>query len=312
MKYLVTGGAGFIGSHLSEELAVLNHEVIVVDDLSSGYLSNLPEAKNIHFIEQKIQSLPVESFSDLDGIFHLAAQASVPVSTVEFYQSSCNNLESSIKVFDIARKFNLPVVYASSSAIYGNMPMGDDGKEKYDILSPYALDKLTLERYARLCYDLYDVGSAGLRFFNVYGPKQDPRSPYSGVISVFIHNFIHKEKVFINGGYQTRDFIFVKDVVNTLVTSMNSLSATRCFCVNVGTGRPVSIDFLFEKLTKLFNYRPAVEYRPLDKSDPVRSDGVFKNLLKILNIKSKDFTPFEEGLMNTVTYYLTETKDETI
>jgi UDP-glucose 4-epimerase len=305
MKFLVTGGAGFIGSHLSEELTRLNHEVIVVDDLSSGYLSNLPETENIHFIEQKIQLLPVDSFSNLDGIFHLGAQASVPVSVDDFYQSTTNNLASSIKVFDIARKNDLPVVFASSSAIYGNLPLGDDNQDKYDLLSPYALDKLTLEHYARLCFDIYNVRSVGLRLFNVYGPKQDPKSPYSGVISVFLDKFITKGKVIINGGYQTRDFIFIKDVVKTMIRSMESLSTTHnCFNVNVGTGRSVSIDFLYTKLSEIFNYKPEIEYRPLDKSDPIRSDGVYLNLLTKLRIDCKEFISIEKGLTDTVNYYL--------
>lgn len=313
MDFLVTGGAGFIGSHLCEELADKGHDVIVIDDLSTGYESNLPKNKNIHLIKNKIQSLPGSVTTALDGIFHLAAQASVPVSIDNLYQSSTNNFESSIKVFDIARKLYIPVVYASSSAIYGNMPVGDDDADKYEILSPYALDKLTMERYARLCYELYNVKSAGLRFFNVYGPKQDPTSPYSGVISIFIENFIRKEQVVINEGYQTRDFIFVKDVVNVMIASMDSiLSKRQCYCVNVGTGRSVTIDQLFDKLASIFNYRPVVEYKALDKSDPARSDGVFKNLRKILNIEPDDFVTFEKGLTDTVNYYLTQKKDERI
>jgi UDP-glucose 4-epimerase len=126
MKYLVTGGAGFIGSHLCEELTRMNHNVIAVDDLSTGFKSNLPDLQNIEFVFERIQALTDNYFIGLDGIFHLAAQASVPISIKDFYQSTINNLESSVKVFDMARRYGFPVVFASSSAIYGNLPLGDD------------------------------------------------------------------------------------------------------------------------------------------------------------------------------------------
>jgi UDP-glucose 4-epimerase len=304
MKYLVTGGAGFIGSHLCEELTRMNHNVIAVDDLSTGFKSNLPDLQNIEFVFERIQALTDNYFIGLDGIFHLAAQASVPISIKDFYQSTINNLESSVKVFDMARRYGFPVVFASSSAIYGNLPLGDDNTKNINILSPYALDKLTIENYASLCYDLYGIGSIGLRFFNVYGPRQDPESPYSGVISIFLDRFINHQTVSINGGHQTRDFIFVKDIVNALVNSMSSLKQNiRCVNFNVGTGKSISIDNLFEKLCEIFEYKPEIQYNPLDKSDPVRSDGVFTKLVEELKITTSDFVSIDQGLIETVKYY---------
>ena len=182
MKYIVTGGAGFIGSHLCEALIKQNNKVIAIDDLSSGFKNNLLEDKRLNLIVDKVQDVDFKQFTDIVGIFHLAAQASVPISVEDFYLSSVNNLQSSLWVFELARKLNIPVVYASSSAIYGNLPIGDDILNKFEIISPYAQDKLTLEHYAQLCFNLYNVSSVGLRFFNVYGPKHDPKSPYSGVI----------------------------------------------------------------------------------------------------------------------------------
>jgi len=192
MKYLVTGGAGFIGSNLTDELLKSDCEVIVVDDLSSGYEGNLESHPNLQLLKTKIQDTDSGCFKGINGIFHLAAQASVPISITDFYSSSLNNIDSSLKIFEYAKIYNVPVVYASSSAIYGNLPVGDDEKQIYEILSPYAQDKLTIEKYAKLFYDIYKINSIGLRFFNVYGPRQDPTSPYSGVISVFVDKFLNK------------------------------------------------------------------------------------------------------------------------
>lgn len=304
MNYLVSGGAGFIGSHLCEELALLNHNVLAVDDLSTGFETNLPISNNIELIRCKLQVLSESYYKNLDGIFHLAAQASVPISIKDFFSSTLNNLESTIKVFDIARRYRIPVVYASSSAIYGNLPLGDDNLNKFEILSPYAQDKLTMENYARLCHNIYNVGSIGLRFFNVYGPKQDPLSPYSGVISIFIDKFIRHQKITINGGYQTRDFIYVKDIVKTLIESMSYLHENSdCLNLNVGTGKEISINILFELLCEIYKYRPEVEYMPLDKSDPERSSGTFSSINEELNINISDFITFELGIKETVGYY---------
>jgi UDP-glucose 4-epimerase len=304
MKYLVTGGAGFIGSHLCESLIQNGDTVTVIDDLSSGFISNLIKHKNLHLIAKQLQSIKEDEVAEINGIFHLAAQASVPVSINDFYTSSTNNLQSSFKVFDIARKLQIPVVYASSSAIYGNLPLGDEHKLKYDILSPYALDKLCLEQYAQLAFDLYKVGSVGLRFFNVYGPRQDPKSPYSGVISIFIERFINKESIRVNGGHQTRDFVYVKDIANTIIQSMSALhSEQSCFTLNVGTGNAISVDDLYDRLAEIFNYKPPKEYFPLDKTDPERSGGNFEKLSRQLGINNKTFTQIDKGLLETVNYY---------
>ena len=193
MKFVVTGGAGFIGSHLVENLLNHNHEVIINDNFSSGLESNIPKNNLIHMVKSKLQDISYSDFGkDIDGIFHLAAQTSVPYSIDHFYSSSANNLLTTIKSFDMTRKLNIPIVYASSSAIYGNLPLGQDETIKYDILSPYAQDKLTMEDYAALCFDIYNTSSIGLRLFNVYGPRQDPTNPYSGVISIFIDRYILK------------------------------------------------------------------------------------------------------------------------
>jgi len=304
MKYLVTGGAGFIGSHLVEGLMRSKHEVIVVDDLSSGHIDNITDKANCRIYTQRIQDMDLETFKALDGIFHLAAQASVPVSVEDFYSSSKNNILSSLKVFDIAKKLNIPVVYASSSAIYGELPEGDDNSNLYELVSPYAVDKYSMEKYAEVAYKLYKLPSVGLRFFNVYGPKQDPNNPYSGVISIFIKQVNCGETVTVNGGYQTRDFIFVKDVVDVLVKSMNILHRKSMFeVVNVGIGRFVTIDNLLDTIVRLIGRRPEVEYKPLPAGDPESSSGTYDKMVKLLDLSLDDFTKLEDGLKETIEYF---------
>jgi UDP-glucose 4-epimerase len=303
MKYLVTGGAGFIGSNLTDELLKSDCEVIVVDDLSSGYEGNLESHPNLQLLKTKIQDTDSGCFKGINGIFHLAAQASVPISITDFYSSSLNNIDSSLKIFEYAKIYNVPVVYASSSAIYGNLPVGDDEKQIYEILSPYAQDKLTIEKYAKLFYDIYKINSIGLRFFNVYGPRQDPTSPYSGVISVFVDKFLNKLPVQINGGYQTRDFIYVKDVVNVLILSMNHLfKNSKADFINVGTGQSLSVKQLFDKLTALMNYEPEIIYNPLPDGEPEKSSGTFNKLNKILKFETSNIYNFEKGLTQTIEY----------
>lgn len=305
MRYLVTGGAGFIGSHLTEELLKNGNLVTVYDDLSSGYEKNLVKHKNLEFIKKKIQDANLDSITKIDGIYHLGAQASVPISIEKFYESSTNNLSGSLKVFEIAKENGIPIVYASSSAIYGNLPLGDDEKLIYEILSPYAQDKLTLEEYSKLFYELYQISSIGLRFFNVYGPRQDPTNPYSGVISVFIERFIKNLDIIINGGDQTRDFIYIKDIVNTLIRAMiYSKSNVVCESINVGTGLSTTINELFNRLSDIFQRKPHTIYKPLPPGDPEKSSGTFTKINQILKIDVRKFTPLEEGLKNTIEYFM--------
>ena len=143
-KYLITGCAGFIGSNLVKNL-YKNYDLILVDDLSEGTLKNLPITIRKKVIKKKIQDIKKLKANKIIGIFHLAAQASVPLSIDKFYKSSSNNLLSSLRVFEISKEFSAPVVYASSSAVYGNLSLGNDKIKNYSILSPYAQDKLSLE-----------------------------------------------------------------------------------------------------------------------------------------------------------------------
>lgn len=304
MKYLITGGAGFIGSHLVEKLIDDGNTVICVDDLSTGNTDYLPEDDSLKFFCTKIQAINSDDLEqDINGIFHLAAQPSVPVSIDNFYESSDNNLLGTLKVWDLAIKLNIPVIYASSSAVYGDLPLGDDQLAKYDIMSPYAQDKLTMEDYAMLCWKVYNISAIGLRLFNVYGPRQDPDNPYSGVISIFIDRLMQNKPVTVNGGYQSRDFIFVKDVVDVMFQSMEYLFNNRsCEVMNVGTGISITIDHLLTMLTDIMKVKPEIILKELPPGDPERSSGTFKKMKNILNIDTNQFAKLVKGLRISIEF----------
>ena len=305
MKFIVTGGAGFIGSHLVERLLRKGYRVICIDNLSSGYVLNLPENKNLSLLKVAVQDCKIDELPEIDGIFHLAAQASVPKSIDDFYNSSANNLLSTFKVWDWAYKLKIPIVYASSSAVYGNLPIGDDTIENYDILSPYAQDKLTMENYAFMSYKVFNTSSIGLRFFNVYGPRQDPTNPYSGVISIFIDRLLKNLPVTVNGGYQTRDFVYVDDIIESLYRSMNILFNNGiCEILNVGTGRSITIDNLLITLAHLLQVEPKTIRKDLPEGDPKISSGTFGKLEQVLGINNNSFTLFDKGVNETLKYCL--------
>ena len=302
-RYIVTGGAGFIGSHLVDRLRYHNHEVVVIDDLSSGHEKNISSDLSIPLIKKQVQKITNEDVFSADGIFHLAAQASVPYSVDNFYKSSENNLLSTLKVFEWCKNQNIPVVYASSSAVYGNIIIGDDTKKKYNIRSPYAQVKLSMEHYAKMCWDLYKVPSVGLRFFNVYGPRQDPNNPYSGVISIFIDRLIKNKPVTINWGLQTRDFIYVIDIVEIIIKSMEYLFNNKsCKVFNGATGLSITINELLSMLSNILEIQPEIIIKPLPLGDPKKSCGTNIKLKEILNINTDQFVKLQDGLKNTIKY----------
>jgi UDP-glucose 4-epimerase len=304
MKFLVTGGNGFIGANLIRKLIDEGYSVISVDDLSSGKVKNLSPAKELKIIYQKIQDIKIDDIDhDIDGIFHLAAQASVPFSIENYFDSSSNNLLGSLRIWEFSIKRCIPIVYASSSAVYGNFPSGDDRYEKFDILSPYALDKLTMENYAKLCHDIYNIPSIGLRFFNVYGPLQDALNPYSGVISIFIDRLLKNKSVIVNGGYQNRDFVYIDDVINVMNISMKTLQKKNmCESYNVGTGISTTIDNLLDNISKLINVIPKISRKKLPKGDPESSIGNYEKLIGSLNIELNNFTKLTDGLRETIDF----------
>jgi UDP-glucose 4-epimerase len=304
MNILVTGGSGFIGSNLSDYLVNRGHTVTVVDDLSTGYISNLSSViDGISFYEEKIEFFDFDKLPKIDVLVHLAAQPSVSISVAKFGSSSSSNMLGTIKVIDYCRVNQVPLVYASSSAVYGNLELGDDRNSRVDLLTPYATDKYAMELYAKTAYKLYQLSSIGLRFFNVYGPRQDPNNPYSGVISTFVDRLLRRESITINGGYQTRDFIYVKDVVDIIFKSIVVASnTTLCEQINVLTGQSVTIDELANMLIKKIGVDVDKKYQGLPLGDPEQSNGTTKKMVGLLKADLSDMAPIDSGLSETVNF----------
>jgi UDP-glucose 4-epimerase len=310
MKYLVTGGAGFIGSHLVELLIKKNHTIVCIDDLSSGYETNLFSViEKIDFYKEKIELFELNKLKDIDAVIHLAAQVSVPLSISDFFKSSSSNLLGTIKVIDYCRLNNIPLIYASSSAIYGNLPFGNDEINNFDLLSPYATDKCTMELFSKTAHKTYKLSSIGLRFFNVYGPRQDPQNPYSGVISIFADRLLKNRNITINGGNQTRDFIYVKDVTNIIYNAISLVSKKHiCEISNVLTGKSVKIDKLAKAMINIINAKVDVIYKKLPPGDPRQSNGSYKKMVKLFKVNPENFIELNKGLIKTIEYQRTHNK----
>lgn len=302
-KFLVTGGCGFIGSHLVDYLVEHGYKVCIIDDLSTGYTENIAHHTQIELFQADIAHFDLSQIKELEGVFHLAAQASVPVSIDRFFESSGSNLMGTLNVLNYCTKRQLPFVYATSSAIYGNLEFGDE-KGGIDLLSPYAVDKYCMELYADVLHKAKGLNSFGLRFFNVYGPRQDASSPYSGVISIFIERLLNQQAITVNGGYQTRDFVYVGDVVRCLFLAYEQLKEKGgCEVANVLTGHSVSIDELVADLSALIGFKPEITLRELPFGDPERSEGSVLHMCEKLPVKVEEFIKFKDGLTNTVEWY---------
>ena len=304
LKFLVTGGAGFIGSNVCIYLSKMNYSITVIDDLSTGFIKNLDSVMgSIKFYKSSIEEFNFELIPDVDLVIHLAAQTSVPLSVENFFNSSNTNLISSLKVMEFCRLRNIPLIYASSSAIYGNLEIGDDSNNLVDLISPYSADKYALEIYAEMLYKTFKISSIGLRFFNVYGERQDPNSIYSGVISIFVKRILNNKKITINGGSQTRDFIYINDVVKLIYKSAVILKNKKlCDTVNILSGKSINIEDLSELIMRIIGNSPKKIYKPLLKGDPEKSDGTIFKLKNLYNISNDEITDIENGLRQTIKF----------
>ena len=273
-NYLITGGAGFIGSHLAKNLIADRHQVRVIDDLSTGEADRLPALCQLIVGDVRDQRAVAEAMQGMDGCFHLAAVASVQRSNDAWLQSHQINLSGTINVFDAARENSTPVVYASSAAVYGDnaeIPLKESSLVRP--LTAYGADKLGSELHARIAGLVHGVPTKGLRFFNVFGPEQDPASPYSGVISIFVDRLLKGESVTIYGdGEQHRDFVYVADVVAAL---RGAMAHTDCngSALNVCTGESVTIQQLATIIMSILGVRLPMLYRPSRKGDIRMSIG---------------------------------------
>lgn len=275
--YLVTGGAGFIGSHLVDQLLSDGHSVRVVDNLSTGKRENLnPRCRLIVGDIGEVQ-LMRDAFRDVAGCFHLAAIASVQRSNEDLVGCHKVNQTGALRVFDEARRAGgIPVVYASSAAVYGDG--GDRPMKEVDFPSPrsaYGADKLGCELHAKAAFVVHRVPAIGVRLFNVYGPRQDPMSSYSGVISIFLAYLRDGAALTIHGdGTQSRDFIYVGDVVSHLRAAMTRLSNhSECAIYNVCTGRPTRIIDLAKTMSEILGSEPRIVFGPSREGDICYSIG---------------------------------------
>lgn len=296
-KVLITGGAGFIGSHTADLLMEQGIAVRVLDNLSSGHRENLPsQHRLLEFIEGDICDAATvrETMQGVSHCLHLAAQVSVVASLEDPEFSAKQNIVGFVNVLDACRKQGAQrLVYASSAAIYGEppkLPLDEDVPVKQ--LSPYGLEKQVNEYYADLYHRLYQFSSLGMRFFNVYGPRQDPKSPYAGVIALFVDRITAAQPVTVFGdGQQTRDFIFVRDVARANVAALKNTYQGAC---NVATGKRTSLLDLIETLSQLTGNQTDIRFAPPRTGDIVHSLADPSRMNRELNVLAE--SSLQEGL----------------
>jgi UDP-glucose 4-epimerase len=302
-NWLVTGGCGFIGSHLVEALVARGDRVRILDDLSTGRREHAIAGTELIVGCVSDAKAVAEAMRGVDGCFHLAAIASVERGRLEWMTTHRVNLTGTVAVFDAARQARagtpLPVVYASSAAVYGdnpNVPLTES--EQTAPLSAYGADKLGCELHGRVAWHIHRVPNTGLRFFNVYGPRQDPRSPYSGVISIFVDRLRAGRGIEIYGdGSQVRDFIFVKDVVRHLLAAMERASSqSRVF--NVCTGKGTSILTLAQTIGQVLRHEPEISRQPPRQGDIRMSLGNPQRAVEALEVAAE--TALNQGLRATI------------
>lgn len=274
---LVTGGAGFIGSHSVDLLLENGFHVRVLDNFSNGSINNLPiHHANLDIVEGDITRVKDvnAAMEGVDQCIHLAAQVSVVNSIDDASFSAQQNILGFVNIIEAIRKNNVSrLVYASSAAAYGNpieLPLREASALNPE--SPYGLEKKINEQYARLYKQLHKMSACGMRYFNVYGPRQDPKSPYAGVISIFIERIKNKQALTIFGdGLQSRDFIFVHDVARTNLAALQSNYNGAC---NVGTGKTVTLLQLIEVLEELCGWQVEKNFDAPREGDIVHSAAV--------------------------------------
>jgi nucleoside-diphosphate-sugar epimerase len=303
--YLVTGGAGFIGSHLAEELVRRGETVRVVDNLSTGKRQNLSHVPSVEFIEGDLADLDVarRAVKGIDYVLHQAAIPSVPRSVEDPITSNRANIDASLNVLVAARDAGVKrLVYAGSSSAYGNTPTLPKVETMAPApLSPYALQKLVAEQYCQMFTRLYGLQTVTTRYFNVFGPRQDPSSPYSGVISIFISALCEGRRPTIYGdGEHTRDFTYVANVVDGVLRACTADNASG-EVINVATSGRISLNTLFNTVRDLVGSTVEPIYAEPRAGDVKDSQADISKAKRVLGYQPS--VTFEAGLAKTVEWY---------
>jgi nucleoside-diphosphate-sugar epimerase len=306
MRYLVTGGAGFIGSNTVDELVRRGHGVVVLDDLSSGKEDNLAEVRSkITFMKGSITDIEVvqKAMVQADYVIHLAARTSVPRSVKDPVDTNRINVDGTLNVLVAARDNKVKrVVFAASSSAYGDTPTLPKSEDMPPVpISPYGVSKYVGELYAQTFGRCYGLENVCLRYFNIFGPRQDPDSPYSGVLSRFSTAFLDSTPPVVFGdGEQTRDFTYVDNAVQANILAGEAPSASgRTF--NVGTGHAVSLNQVLQMLQKASGKTLETKYEPSREGDIRDSLADIRLAKEFLGYEPAVL--FEEGLERTYAWY---------
>lgn len=299
-KYVITGGAGFIGSHIAEHLAKEGHKVSILDSLRTGFEHNL-NGLNVDFIKGDIrdENLVNEVIDGASGVFHLAALVSVPESLLKIRECIEINTIGTINILEAAKNNpNCKVVLSTSAANYGNNPVLPKVETMFpEPMTPYAITKLDGEYYLKMYLDQYQVQTASLRYFNVFGPRQNPESAYAAAVPIFINKALQDEPITIYGdGSQTRDFIYVKDVVKANILASQKGNET----YNVALGHSTSVLELAEKIIKITNSKSQIKFLDERPGDIKHSKA---NPSKFNQLGFKPEYTIDQALEETILFY---------
>lgn len=299
-NYLVTGGAGFIGSHITEYLLQMGHQVTVIDNLRTGFEKNL-KGLNARFFEEDIRNKELVSkiMKNTDCIFHLAALVSVPESIEKINECVDINTKGTINILEAAKQnSNCKVVLSSSAANYGNNPILPKLETMNpEPMTPYAITKLDGEYYLKMYSNYYSVPTTSLRYFNVFGPRQNPKSAYAAAVPIFINKALKNEPITIYGdGQQTRDFIYVKDVVRANILASQKGNGT----YNVALGHSTSILELAETIKEITNSKSQIQFLKERSGDIKHSKA---NPSKFNQLGFKPQYSIEKALLETIEFY---------
>jgi UDP-glucose 4-epimerase len=303
---LVTGGAGFIASHIATACVKRGDNVRILDNLSTGFTKNFDEIKqDVEFIEGDIanEQVTAKAMRGVELVFHQAALASVPMSIDDPLATNQSCVTGTVNVLHQAAKAGVRrVVYAASSSAYGNRPFSTKRESDLpQVLSPYAAAKLAGELYCEAFYHSFGLETVGLRYFNVFGPRQDPASPYSAVIPLFVTAILSGKRPIIYGdGHQSRDFIFVENVVEgNLLAAECDEAVGKIF--NMAEGKQTSLLMLIDKLASLLDKEVELDFQPQREGDVRESMADISQARQLLGFEPK--VTLDQGLEKTIDYY---------